>query len=238
MEQQNVGSKRSGAASGNKAVAKSLEGASQVKETVVEQANQIRDRALAAKEHASDRIRGVATQLRGMSDTLREDDPLIANVAERASQGVETVARYVSSATPQSLIRDTERLARRQPALFYGVSFLLGLAAGRFIKSSRPEGEAIAPGDRRWDGEAEQRRSDTEREERSSGFFATPAQDGRSTHRRPGSPDTTLGRESEAEPRGAGDCGSRAQVTAGGAPPPGAAADGALGKSPRKGNPS
>jgi hypothetical protein len=177
MDQQNVGSNRSASSTSNRVAAKSLEGANQVKDTVVEQANQLRDRALSAKEHTGDRIRGVATQLRGMSETFREDDPLIANVAERASQGVESVARYVSSATPQSVIRDTERLARRQPALFFGGAFLLGLAAGRFMRSSSPEGER-GPANSGGRGERQQGWSNTERQDRASGFFSSSERSG------------------------------------------------------------
>lgn len=155
MDQQNVGPKPATSANTKKVAAKTQEAAAQMKDTVVEQVNQIRDRALSAQERAGDRIRGAATHLREMSHTLREDDPLVAGVAERASQGVESVARYVSSATPQSVIRDTEDLARRQPALFYGAAVLVGLAVGRFLKSSRPDygGASRTPS---WRNDAEE----------------------------------------------------------------------------------
>jgi hypothetical protein len=118
---------------------KSHAAAEQIKETLVGQADQVRSRAESAKEQAADRIRRVATQLRQVSETLEEDDSIAASVAERASRGIEGVARYVSNTSAQSFIRDTEQLARRQPALFFGSAFLVGLAAGRFLKSSRPE---------------------------------------------------------------------------------------------------
>jgi hypothetical protein len=120
--------------------AKSHEVAEQLKDAVVDQADRVRDRAQSAKEHTAGRIRGVATQLERMGDTLREEDPFVAKVAARASTSIESVANYVDSASAQSFIRDTEQLARRQPLLFFGGAFLAGLAAGRFLKSSRPEG--------------------------------------------------------------------------------------------------
>jgi len=138
---QNEGSQQNASSATGKIAAKSHEAAEQWKEAVVGQVNETRDRVLSAREHTTERIRGVATQLRNLSDNLREEDPLIANVAQRGSQSVEGVARYVSNATPQSIIYDTEQLARRQPALFFGAAFLLGLAAGRFVKSSRPQGQ-------------------------------------------------------------------------------------------------
>jgi len=135
-------SDRSPSDSASGMAAKSHEVAGQLKDAVVDQANQVRDRAQSAKEHTADRIRGVATQFRSMGDTLREEDPVIAKVATRASDSIESVAKYVGSASTQSFIRDTEQLARRQPLLFFGGAFLAGLAAGRFLKSSRPEGSS------------------------------------------------------------------------------------------------
>lgn len=135
-------SDRSSSESASGMAAKSHEVAGQLKDAVVDQANQVRDRAQSAKEHTAERIRGVATQFKSMGDTLREEDPFVAKVAARASSSIEGVAKYVDSASAQSFIRDTEQLARRQPLLFFGGAFLAGLAAGRFLKSSRPEGSS------------------------------------------------------------------------------------------------
>lgn len=135
-------SDRSPSESASGMAAKSHEVAEQLKDAVVDQANQVRDRAQSAQEHTADRIRGVATQFKSMGDTLREEDPFIAKVAARASDSIESVANYVGTASTQSFIRDTEQLARRQPLLFFGGAFLAGLAAGRFLKSSRPEGNS------------------------------------------------------------------------------------------------
>jgi hypothetical protein len=243
MDQPNVGTKRATSSNTSKVTAKTHEAAAQVKEVVAEQANQLRDRAVSAKEQAGDRIRGVATQLRGMSDTLRQGDPLAADVAERASQGVESVARYVSSATPQSFIRDTEQLARRQPALFYGAAFLLGLAAGRFIKSSRPEHEGQAATGSGWRSEEASGGGTGSRQDRSSGFFSAHEREDRNNPRLPDDHDAAFQSngeaESETERRAALDFESEAPFTTGGAPPPGAAdRTGALGSSPRTGKPS
>jgi hypothetical protein len=175
MDQQNVGSKRSASGTSGKIAAKSHEAAEHWKETVVEQANQVRDKARSAQEHTGDRIRTVATQLRNVSDSLREDDPLASQLAERASRGIEGVAQYVSSTSAQSLIRDTERLARRQPALFFGGAFLLGLAAGRFIKASAPQSSF----ERRSDDDDDMGGPLARRQDRESGFF--PSAEGGAT---------------------------------------------------------
>jgi hypothetical protein len=160
---------------------KSHAAAEQLKGTLVDQAGQVRHRAESAKEQAAERIRRVAKQLRQVSETLSVDDNVAANVAERASQGIEGVARYVSATDARGFIHDTENLARRQPAIFFGGAFLLGLCAGRFMKSSRPEHSF---GDRshgesgyrmeRDAGHREQSsgREERSREERPSGFIA------------------------------------------------------------------
>jgi hypothetical protein len=171
MNQQNMGSsKRSASSTAGKIAAKSHEAAEQWKEAVVDQAQHVRDKAQSAKDHTTDRIRGVATQLQNVSDTLRDDDPLVAGLAERASRSVEGVADYVSRASAQSFVRDAEQLARRQPALFFGAAFLLGLAAGRFVKSSSPGGSFQSGDHGASDGGALATRQDRE-----SGFF-TPAE--------------------------------------------------------------
>jgi hypothetical protein len=188
MDQQNVGSKRS-ASGGGKIAAKSHEAAEHWKETVVDQANQVRDQARSAKEHTGDRIRGVATQLRNMSDSLRGEDPLASELAERASRGIEGVAQYVSSASAQSLIRDTEQLARRQPALFFGGAFLLGLAAGRFLKASSPQTSFERP---RYDDDGGPL---ARRQDRESGFFPSTQREAMGNQRYRENYDAAFGRD-------------------------------------------
>lgn len=174
MDQQNVGSKRSASGAGGKIAAKSHETAEQLKEAVVGQANHLRETARSTQDQTSDRIRSLAEQLRTASDNLRQDDPLAAGLVERASRGIEDVAGYVRSTSPQSLVRDAERLARRQPALFFGSALLLGLAAGRFLKSSAPHGSFERYAE---DDEGEMGGPLARRQERESGFFPSNERD-------------------------------------------------------------
>jgi hypothetical protein len=168
MDQQNVGSKRSAPGAGGKIAAKSHETAEQLKEAVVGQAHQLRETARSTQDHTSHRIRSLAEQLRTASDNLRQEDPLTAGLIERASRGIEDVAGYVRSTSPQSLVRDAERLARRQPALFFGSALLLGLAAGRFLKSSAPHGSFEGRGE---DDESDAGGPLARPQDRESGFF-------------------------------------------------------------------
>jgi hypothetical protein len=197
MDQQNVGSKRSASGGSGKIAAKSHEAAEAWKETVVEQANQVRDKARSAKEHTGDRIRGVANQLRNVSDSLRDDDPFTSKLAEQASRGIDGVAEYVSSTSAQSLIRDTEQLARRQPALFFGGAFLLGLVAGRFIKASSPQSSFERPSSDGVEGGPLARRQDRE-----SGFFPSAEDGAMGTQRYRENYDAAFGRDVGREPLG------------------------------------
>ncbi|MET0411600.1 MAG: hypothetical protein ABW217_09895 [Polyangiaceae bacterium] len=76
--------------------------------------------------------------MRGVGKEL-QDDAIVAKYADSISDGIDLVATYVSVLEPGSLVGDVTRLARRRPAWFFGGAFLIGLAAGRFLKSSRPD---------------------------------------------------------------------------------------------------
>lgn len=128
--------------SGGGIAAKSHEASEQLKGAVVDQVEHVRDKAETAKEQTAERIRRVASQLKSVGDTLRAEDEMASNVADRASRGVDAVADYVASTDLRGLVRDTEGLARRQPALFFGGAFMLGLALGRFLKNAPPEASA------------------------------------------------------------------------------------------------
>jgi hypothetical protein len=128
--------------SGGSIAAKSHEASEQLKDAVVDQVEHVRDKAESAKEQTAERIRRVASQLKSVGNTLRAEDEMASAVADRASRGVDAVATYVASTDLRGFVRDTERLARRQPALFFGSAFMLGLAVGRFLKNAPPEPSA------------------------------------------------------------------------------------------------
>jgi hypothetical protein len=130
-----VGERASGGLS-----ARTHEGAEQLKGMVSGQVEQARQRAASAKDQAAQRIRRVAMELRHVGETLQPADEFAARVAQRASGSIDKVAGYVSSADVRQLRNDTESFARNRPAVFFGGAFLLGLALGRFFKSSAQNG--------------------------------------------------------------------------------------------------
>jgi hypothetical protein len=145
MNEQNAGSEGTTTASKERGssgiAAKSHEAAEQLKNAVVDKTNQARQEADTARDHMAERFRRVASHLRGVGDNLRTDDQMASTLAERASRGVEGIADYIASTDLQGVVRDAERLARRQPAVFFGGAFIVGLALGRFFKNS-PSGQA------------------------------------------------------------------------------------------------
>ena len=120
----------------------SHEAAEQLRHAATEQADHVRERAASARTQAVERIRRVGSALRSVGGELREEDETVAEYAGQAGDRVDQLAEWVESASVQSLVRDTQRFARERPALFFGGAFALGLAAGRFLKSSRSGGSS------------------------------------------------------------------------------------------------
>lgn len=119
---------------------KASQAAEQVKTAAVERVQSARDRAESGitegRTQVADRIRHVSSALRSASDHLREDDDFIASYVETASERIDRIASYVSEANPRDVLHDVQDFARQRPAWFFGGAFLLGLAAGRFLKAS------------------------------------------------------------------------------------------------------
>lgn len=83
----------------------------------------------------------IANSVRQFTENLRTNQE--APIAQTAAQygdtlvsQVEQLAGYLDRADLNKLTRDVESLARRNPAVFIGGAFALGILAARFIKSS------------------------------------------------------------------------------------------------------
>jgi len=92
---------------------------------------------------AADRLASMADTFRTVSQQSRENgQEMPAEFANRAGTQVERVANYLREKDVDDLIGDAEGYARRQPALFLGGAFALGLLAARFFKSSSERARA------------------------------------------------------------------------------------------------
>ena len=87
------------------------------------------------KDKAVETMTNVASAIRDTSDKLKGVGPL-GDVAGRAADGIEKVADFFEDKQIGDVVRDVEAFARREPALFIGAAFALGMIGGRFLKSS------------------------------------------------------------------------------------------------------
>lgn len=91
-------------------------------------------------------LTSIAGSLRQFTENLRNNSgevqqtpvaQTVAQYGETVTNQVERVADYLDRADLQKLTRDVESFARRNPAIFIGSAFALGILASRFIKSSQ-----------------------------------------------------------------------------------------------------
>lgn len=117
--------------------------AEQVKETTGQVADlarqQVSTRLSDQKERAAEGLTSVADALRQTGQQLRsQDQQMVTDYIDSAAQQVERISSYLRDNDLGRLVDDIEGLARRQPGLFLGGAFALGLLGARFFKSSRP----------------------------------------------------------------------------------------------------
>lgn len=97
------------------------------------------------KDRATDGLGSVAQAVRQTTQQLREQHhETVAGYVDSAADQIERLSHRLKQKDVGELIGDAQRLARRQPALFIGSAFAIGLLGARFMKSSASES-----GDRR-----------------------------------------------------------------------------------------
>lgn len=163
-EQRAVGGSSGSESGGYKARAE--ERKEQLKHSAGEQAEKLKLRAESAiegqKERIADQIHGVADAIRRTGDALREEDQgALSNVTGQLGERADRAAEYLRGHSSRELLSEVERFARRQPSIFIGAAFSLGLAAARFLKSAqRDEGEGYEEEVRFGEGESPLTRSE------------------------------------------------------------------------------
>jgi len=92
------------------------------------------------KDYAADQLGAVAYALRHTTEQLRAEENPVTDLVAKAATSVDDVSHYIQTRTLSELINDVEGFARREPAMFLGGSFMVGLLGGRFLKSAAPAG--------------------------------------------------------------------------------------------------
>jgi len=112
----------------------------------------------AVANKATDRIHErkgeLSTGLKTLADTFRKTGSDLQNTPQSspltdftakytgtAAGQIEKAANYFERKDLRAIMRDAEGFARRNPAIFLGAAFALGMVAARFLKSSTPDGQ-------------------------------------------------------------------------------------------------
>jgi hypothetical protein len=108
--------------------------------TQVESAkDQLRSFAEMGKDQVAERLDTVARAIRSTGETLRnEEQAQLSQYTEYVGDAMENASRYLREHGTADLAHEVERVARMQPLAFVGGAFIVGLAIGRFLKSSTP----------------------------------------------------------------------------------------------------
>lgn len=94
------------------------------------------------KTNLASGITSVADSIRQVGENLSHTDEksqmaaLAGKYGENLAGQVEKFSSYIEDKEIKELVRDVEQFARRNPLLFVGGAFALGILAARFLKSS------------------------------------------------------------------------------------------------------
>lgn len=119
--------------------------AGEVAGQVKEQAAQLKDRVAETatgkledqKTQAASGLGNVTEVIRQTGQQLRSNDQeMVAKYVDRAADQLDNFTGYLRNRDMRQLVGDVEAFARREPALFLGGAFVLGLLGARFLKSS------------------------------------------------------------------------------------------------------
>jgi hypothetical protein len=103
-----------------------------------------------AQSAASSRQRAAARGLGDFATALRRaaqdtdtanEGATLTRVADGVAGGLERLSSRLQDRNLNSLLREAEDFARKQPLLFFGAALFAGFAATRFLKSSDPARE-------------------------------------------------------------------------------------------------
>jgi hypothetical protein len=88
------------------------------------------------KRSAADRVEGIAQALERTGAQFSENEPTLAELANRLSGTVGNLATRLREGSIDDLVDDTRAFARRNPGLFIAGGLVAGFALARFVKAS------------------------------------------------------------------------------------------------------
>lgn len=93
------------------------------------------------REQAAESLSQLATTMRRASDDVGQETPLVQNVTQTIAEQTERAATYLRDTDAREIIHSVEDIARRQPLVFLGGAFLLGLVGARVLKMAAGGGQ-------------------------------------------------------------------------------------------------
>lgn len=121
--------------------AQASEAFSQTKETATQAIGRAKENVVSQLEtqkgRATDSLGGLTEALRQTGEQFKTQNvPFVPDYAEQFAGQLDRVSDYLKQNNVDQLAHDAEAFARRNPALFIGGAFLLGIGVARFIKAS------------------------------------------------------------------------------------------------------
>lgn len=105
-----------------------------------------------ARQQAAQGLESVSESIRRVSLDIEGEQPAIANVVTTAADQAEKIAEYLRTKDARQILSTVEDIARRQPLIFLGGAFVLGVAVSRLIKAAGgPSGQGGQRIGGQWD---------------------------------------------------------------------------------------
>lgn len=129
------------------------ETAAVAKEQVTRKASQVGEQA---KASVDTRMNEVAHELGSVADAVRQttqevggdQNAAVSRYGEQLAGQIESISSYLNNNGVEEVLDDLQNFARRQPAMFLGGAFMLGIVVGRFLRSSTDRGYGLDQGGR------------------------------------------------------------------------------------------
>lgn len=127
--------------------------AADAKEQITRKAAQVGEQA---KSTVDTRMNEVAHELGSVAEAVRQttqevsgdENAVVARYGERLAGQIEGISSYLNNNGVEEVLDDLQNFARRQPAMFLGGAFMLGIVVGRFLRSSADRGYNFDSGSR------------------------------------------------------------------------------------------
>jgi len=93
------------------------------------------------KNRAADGLGGIADVIRNAGNELRGENETLAQYVDAASDQLRRFATTIRQRGVADMMDDVNRFAKRNPAVFIGGAFLVGIGIARFLKASADRGD-------------------------------------------------------------------------------------------------